>query len=210
MRHVLLALLCLTATAHADDLEARARKLSHDAIIVDGHLDAPDQLSDKWADISTKGATPQFDLPRAKEGGLTAPFFSIFVSPAFADAGGTHRAVELIDLTRRVIEGHTADMQPAGSVDDIRAAKKAGKLGILMGIEGGHAIENSLAVLRELYRSGARYMTLTHVNTNDWADSSGNYMVGDYDPKPFIKHHGLSDFGREVVKEMNRIGMIVD
>jgi membrane dipeptidase len=203
-------LLCLAATAHADDLEARARKLSHDAIIVDGHLDAPDQLSDKWADVADKGATPQFDLPRAKEGGLTAPFFSIFVSPAFADAGGTRRAEELIDLTRRVIDGHSADMMAAASVDDVRSAKKARKLGILMGIEGGHAIENSLGVLREMYRAGVRYMTLTHMNSNDWADSSGNYLIGDYDPRPFMKHHGLTDFGRDVVKEMNRIGMIVD
>jgi membrane dipeptidase len=207
MRHALLVLACLTATAHADD---KATKLAHDAIIVDGHLDAPDQLSDKFKDISERGATDHFDLPRAKEGGLTAPFFSIFVSPMYAEQGGARRALELIDLTRRVIADHPNDMMPAASVDDVRAAKKGGKLGILMGIEGGHAIENSLGVLREMYRAGVRYMTLTHINTNDWADSSGNYMIGEYDPKAAVKHHGLTDFGKEVVKEMNRLGMIVD
>jgi membrane dipeptidase len=210
MRHALLLVIALCATAHADDLQDRAKKLTRDAIIVDGHLDAPDQLWDKWKDISERGATDHFDLPRAKEGGLTAPFFSIFVSPLYAEHDGAARALDLIDLTRRVIADHPAEMMAAASVDEIRAAKKAGKIGVLMGIEGGHAIQNSLGVLREMYRGGVRYMTLTHVNTNDWADSSGNYFIGDYNPKPFIKHHGLSDFGRDVVREMNRLGMIVD
>jgi membrane dipeptidase len=101
-------------------------------------------------------------------------------------------------------------MVMAGSVDEIRAAKKAGKLAVLMGIEGGHAIEDSLSVLREMYRAGVRYMTLTHTNTNNWADSSGPFFLPDFDPKQHVRHGGLSDFGREVVKEMNRIGMIVD
>jgi membrane dipeptidase len=212
MRHTLLCLtlLATSATARADDIQDRAKKLTRDAIIVDTHLDAPEQLVDKWKDVGEKGATDHFDIPRAKEGGLTAPFFSIFVDASYAEKGGAARALDLIDLTRRVIADHPNDMMPAASVDEIRAAKKAGKLGVLMGIEGGHAIENSLPVLREMYRAGVRYMTLTHVNTNDWADSAGNFMLGDYDPKPFIKHHGLNDFGREVVKEMNRIGMIVD
>src|SRR2546423_145032 len=113
MRHALFLLACLTATANADD---RATKLAHDAIIVDGHLDAPDQLSEKFKDISERGATDHFDLPRAKEGGLTAPFFSIFVSPMYAEHGGARRALELIDLTRRVISDHPNDMMPAGSV----------------------------------------------------------------------------------------------
>src|SRR3954469_8655220 len=151
MRHALLALFLATSVApsiaRAEDLDARAKKLVHDAIIVDGHLDAPEQLVDKWKDVSDKGATDHFDLPRAKEGGLSAPFFSIFVDASYAEHGGARRALELIDLTHRVIDGHTADMMQAATVDDARAAKKAGKLGIFMGIEGGHAIENSLGVL---------------------------------------------------------------
>jgi len=202
--------LCVAVPASADDFDVKAKKLQQSAIIVDGHLDAPMALEEKWADIAVKGATPHFDLPRAKEGGLTAPFFSIFVSAAYADKGAAKEALELIDLTRRVVAEHPADMMMAASVDDIRAAKKANKLGVLMGIEGGHAIEDSLGVLREMYKVGVRYMTLTHTNTNNWADSSGPYFLPDYDAKHYVKHGGLTDFGREVVKEMNRLGMIVD
>jgi membrane dipeptidase len=208
---VAVATLAAPSLAHADDFAARAKKLQPTAIIVDTHLDAPDALSIKWADVGTRGATDHFDLPRAKEGGLTAPFFSIYVAASYAETGGAaKRALELIDLTRRVIADHPKDTMFAGSVDDIRAAKKAGKLGILMGIEGGHAIEDSLAVLREMYRAGVRYMTLTHVNTNHWADSSGPFFLPDFDPKKSAVHDGLTDFGRDVVKEMNRLGMIVD
>jgi membrane dipeptidase len=210
MRSSLLLLLAATSLAHADDFEARAKKLQPSLTIVDGHLDAPMELADKWADVSTLGATASFDLPRAKEGGLTAPFFSIFVSAMYADSGAAKRALELIDLTRKVVADHPGDMVMAASVDDIRAAKRAGKLGVLMGIEGGHAIEDSLGVLREMYRAGVRYMTLTHSNTNHWADSSGFYMLPDFDPKSYVVHGGLTDFGRDVVKEMNRLGMIVD
>jgi membrane dipeptidase len=206
----LLVLLAATSLVHADDFEARAKKLQPSLIIVDGHLDAPMELADKWADISTRGATSHFDLPRAKDGGLTAPFFSIFVPSSFADHGAARKALELIDLTRTVLADHPADAMFAGSVDDIRAAKKAGKLGVLMGIEGGHALEDSLGVLREMYRAGVRYVTLTHTNTNHWADSSGSYLEPDFNPKSAAVHGGLSEFGRDVIKEMNRIGMIVD
>jgi membrane dipeptidase len=194
----------------AEDLAAHVARLQREAIVVDTHLDAPDQLSDKWADIATRGATDHFDLPRAREGGLTAPFFSIYVSAAYADHGAARRALDLIDLTTRVVADHPNDMMMATTVDDARAAKKAGKLAVFMGIEGGHAIEDSLGVLREMYRAGVRYMTLTHTNTNHWADSSGPFYMPDFDPKQSKVHGGLSDFGREVVKEMNRIGMIVD
>jgi membrane dipeptidase len=211
MKSVLALVLVLASTASADDFAARAKKLQREAIVVDTHLDAPEQLVDKWADVSERGATKHFDLPRAKEGGLTAPFFSIYVDQVYAEAGGaTRRALELIDLTHRVVDGHPKDMMMAASVADIRAAKRAGKMAVLMGIEGGHAIEDSLGVLRQMYRDGVRYMTLTHVNTNHWADSSGPFYLPDFDPKKSAVHGGLTDFGRDVVKEMNRLGMIVD
>jgi len=211
MKTALALLLALAATARADDFAARAKKLQREAIVVDTHLDAPDQLSGKFADVAERGATPHFDLPRAREGGLTAPFFSIYVASAYAEAGGAaRRALELIDLTHRVVDTHPRDMMMAASVADIRAAKKAGKLAVLMGIEGGHAIEDSLPVLRQMYRAGVRYMTLTHTNTNHWADSSGPFYLPDFDPKQSAVHGGLTDFGRDVVKEMNRLGMIVD
>ena len=182
-------------------LAARAAKLHREAIVVDTHLDAPDQLADKWADVANQGATDHFDLPRAKAGGYTAPFFSIYVAASYAERGrAAARALELIDLTHRVVDGHPGDMMLATSPADIRAAKKANKLAILMGIEGGHAIEDSMAVLRQMYRAGIRYMTLTHTNTNHWADSSGPFYEPDFDPKKSIVHKGLSSFGESVVK----------
>jgi len=210
MRHSLLIVMLVPMIARADDVATRARKLHTESIVVDTHLDAPDQLASKWADVSNKGATDHFDIPRAREGGLTAPFFSIYVAASYADHGAARRALELIDLTHRVVDGHPKDMALAASVADIRAAKQGGKMAILMGIEGGHAIEDSLGVLREMYRAGVRYMTLTHTNTNHWADSSGPFYEPDFDPKQSAVHGGLSDFGRDVVKEMNRLGMIVD
>jgi membrane dipeptidase len=196
--------------AHADDVAQRARKLHTEAIVVDTHLDAPDQLARKWADVAVGGATDHFDIPRARAGGLSAPFFSIYVAASYAERGAARRALDLIDLTHRVVDGHTRDMMLASSVADIRAAKQAGKIAILMGIEGGHAIEDSLGVLRQMYRAGIRYMTLTHTNTNNWADSSGPFYQPDFDPKKSAVHGGLSEFGKDVVKEMNRLGMIVD
>jgi len=210
MRYWFLAILILPLIARADDIATRAQKIHASSIVVDTHLDAPDQLSTKWADVATRGATDHFDIPRARQGGLTAPFFAIYVAASFADHGAARRALELIDITHRVVDGHRQDMTLATTPAEIRAAKQDGKIAVLMGIEGGHAIEDSLGVLREMYRAGVRYMTLTHVNTNHWADSSGPFYEPDFDPKKSAVHNGLSDFGKNVVKEMNRIGMIVD
>jgi membrane dipeptidase len=210
MRHWLLAVLLIPMIARADEISPRAKKLHAEAIVVDSHLDAPDQLAAKWADVAVRGATDHFDIPRAKEGGLTAPFFSIYVAASYADRGAARRALELIDITHRTVDAHPKDMMLANTAAEIRAAKQAGKMAVLMGIEGGHAIEDSLGVLREMYRAGVRYMTLTHTNTNHWADSSGPFYEPDFDPKKSAVHGGLSEFGKSVVKEMNRIGMIVD
>jgi len=210
MRHWLTAFLLVPLLARADDLATRAGKLHSAAIVVDTHLDAPDQLARTWADVSSRGATDHFDIPRARQGGLTAPFFSIYVAASYADQGAARRALELIDLTHRVVDEHPRDLVLAASPADVRAAKQAGKIAVLMGIEGGHAIEDSLGVLRQMYRAGVRYMTLTHTNTNHWADSSGPFYEPDFDPKKSVVHGGLSEFGKTVVKEMNRLGMIVD
>lgn len=210
MRTWLLAVLLVPMVAHADDVATRAKQIHAEAIVVDTHIDAPDQLSGKWADIAVQGATDHLDLPRARAGGLTAPFFSIYVAAGYADHGAAHRALELIDITHRVVDGHPRDTMLAVSPADIRAAKQAGKIAVLMGIEGGHAIEDSLAVLRQMYLAGVRYMTLTHTNTNHWADSSGPFYEPDFDPKQSAVHNGLTEFGKTVVKEMNRLGMIVD
>ena len=197
--------------AAAADLESKARRLHERAIVVDTHIDAPYALEKKWADVDGRGATEHFDIPRALEGGLTAPFFAIYVPKSYAEAGGAAReALDLIDLVQRVVRAHADRLVAATSVAEIRQAKRDGRIAVLMGIEGGHAIEDSLGALREFHRLGVRYMTLTHTNTNHWADSSGTFYLPDFNPADFQVHHGLSDFGRAVVREMNRIGMMVD
>jgi membrane dipeptidase len=199
------------AGAPAGEIDARARRLHASAIVVDTHLDAPDELHRKWADLAVPGATRHFDIPRARAGGLTAPFFAVYVPATYAETGGAARyTLEIIDLVRRVVAAHPADLVAATAPADIRRAKKDGRIAVLMGIEGGHAIEDSLAALRQFHALGVRYMTLTHTNTNHWADATGPFYLPDYDPAAARVHDGLTDFGREVVREMNRIGMLVD
>ena len=199
------------SVAAADDNDARARRLHARAIVVDTHVDAPYALEKKWADVGERGATPHFDIPRALEGGLTAPFFAIYVPARYAETGGAAReTLDLIDLTRRLVRAHPQEMVLADSVADIRRSKKDGRIAVLMGIEGGHAIEDSLGALRQFRGLGVRYMTLTHTNTNNWADSSGRFYLPDFNPDEYRVNHGLSEFGRAVVREMNRIGMLVD
>jgi membrane dipeptidase len=200
-----------TPAAPADDSGERARRLHREAIVIDTHVDAPDQLQKKWVDLATAGATTHLDIPRARAGGLTAPFFAVYVSATYAETGGAARyTLEIIDLVGRVVTGHPRDLVAATTPADIRRAKKDGRIAVLMGIEGGHAIEDSLALLRQYHALGVRYMTLTHTNTNHWADATGPFYLPDFDPAAARVHDGLTDFGRAVVREMNRIGMLVD
>jgi membrane dipeptidase len=159
-----------------------------------------------------RGTTGHADIPRWREGGVTAPFLAAYVSADFAKSGGAaKKALEFVDLIHRLVEAHPKDLVFADSVAGIRQAKKDGKIAILIGIEGGHAIEDSLGALSSFYRLGVRYMTLTHTNTNNWADSSGSFFGADlYDPGKSAVHGGLTDHGREVILEMNRLGMLVD
>lgn len=190
--------------------EQRAARLHERAIIVDGHDDIPTVIFGTGIDIGDKTPWTHTDLARMKAGGITGTFFSIFVEgelaekPTVVGGGPLRRAIDLVDITYRQIERHPDELMLATSAADIRRAKREGKVAVLMGIEGGHAIENSLSALRVLHRLGCRYMTLTHTNTNEWADSAG--MSG---PPP-VRHHGLTPFGEEVVREMQRIGMLVD
>src|SRR5712691_7036965 len=200
----------LASASAADDTPARAARIHREAIVVDTHEDVPDALAEKWADVGVKGATKHFDIPRAKEGGLTAPFFAVYVPASYADGGAARIALDRIDMVQNVVAAHPADLVSAASVAEIRRAKREGKIAILMGIEGGHAIEDSLGALRDFRRLRVRYMTLTHTNSNHWADSSGNFFAPRFDAESYRLHHGLSDFGRSVVREMNRIGIMVD
>jgi membrane dipeptidase len=189
----------------------RALQIHKKAIVVDTHNDITSPMYDEDFDLATSsvgkfhkfGGDPfHTDINRLKAGGISAEFFSIYVAPEFVakDGGATARAMNLIDAVYRAAEQNPDKMIMAYTANDIRNAKRAGKIAALMGIEGGHAIGNSLATLREFYRLGVRYMTLTWNNTNDWADAARGEQ----------RHNGLSDFGKDVVREMNRLGMLVD
>ena len=208
-------LLCVIASAQtmpkdADPkIWAQALKIHKKAIVVDGHNDITSPMVDEDLDLSTNtigkyhrdGDPFHTDIARLKTGGITGEFFAIYVG---GNRMQTHdsmrRAMDLIDATYREVEKHSGDLTMCTTAADIRRAKKQGRICILMGIEGGYAIENSLYALRNFYRLGIRYMTLTHNVTHDWADSHVTAP----------RHGGLNDFGREVVKEMNRLGMLVD
>jgi len=203
----------------ADDkaLRARAEKLHRESIVIDTHNDVTTPMIDEDFDLASHGDDPNAkikthtDLSRMKTGGLTAEFFAIYVDHLYIDKkpsqGGAaaRRALDMIDAVYQQVQRHPDQMMMAFTAADIRRAKKEGKLAALMGIEGGHAIEDSIHTLRMFYKLGVRYMTLTHTNTNDWADSSG-----DITDSAVSHHNGLTDFGRQVVLEMNRVGMMVD
>jgi membrane dipeptidase len=190
----------------APAVSAKAVQIQNSAIVVDTHADTPQRFLDENFDIGN--ADPKdnghISLDKARAGNLGAEFFSIWVEPSYKGQFA-HRAVDLIDSVYEQAARHPDRIMMAFSVDDIERAHKQKKLAALMGIEGGHAIENDIRLLREFYRLGVRYMTLTWSNTNEWGDSSG-----DIDDPKVEHHHGLTDFGKQVVIEMNRLGMMVD
>ena len=207
----LLSIASLFTKPPVEDVKARASRLIRNAVVVDTHEDVAEQLEKEWVDIGVRQKTGHVDIPRWREGGVTAPFLAAYVSSSYAASGkAAGRALEVIDLIHRLVESHPKDLVFADSAAGVRAAKKEGKIAVLIGVEGGHAIEDSLAALSSFHRLGARYMTLTHTNTNGWADSSGSFFSFSFDPKKYAVHDGLTDFGRQVVLEMNRLGMLVD
>ncbi len=207
-----LLLFAIAVVVSAQDLTQRALALHKSAIVVDTHEDVPERLEKEWVDLSARGKTGHVDIPRWRQGGMTGAFLAAYVNADFAKKGGSaKKALEFIDLIHRLVEAHPKDLVFADSVAGIRQAKKDGKIAALIGIEGGHAIEDSLGALSAYYRLGVRYMTLTHTNTNNWADSSGSFFGSElYEPKQYAVHDGLTEHGREVVLEMNRLGMLVD
>lgn len=188
-------------------ISAKARSIHNSALIVDTHADTPQRFLDEDFDI---GSTDPHDighisLDKARRGNLSAEFFSIWVEPETNQGHFAQHTFDLIDSVYQQAERHPDRMMMAFSVADIERAHQQHKLAALMGIEGGHSIENDIHLLRDYYRLGIRYMTLSWSNTNEWADSSGDVD----DPK--VQHHnGLTDFGKQVVGEMNRLGMMVD
>jgi membrane dipeptidase len=207
---VSLALCAATPSARAEEpLLARTRALQARAIVIDTHSDTTSRMLDDastWAhwspgfDISRRNPDGHMDLPRMREGGLKAQFFAIYVAKEYAQGGAARRALDMIDVVYRMLDRYPDQVELARTASEIRRIAGDKKIAALMGIEGGHAIEDSLGALRMFYRVGVRYMTLTHTNTNDFCDSSGDAP----------RWHGLNELGRQVVREMNRIGMMVD
>jgi membrane dipeptidase len=207
MRKVLLGLwIPLVLAAQRPVTDAEVARVHQSAILIDTHNDVPLRTV-RGFDIGVQDERGHTSIPRLRQGGVGAVFFAVYVAPSYAKSGGAARhALEVIDSVRRdIVAAHPTDFMLATSAGEIEQAHKQGKIAALMGVEGGHAIEDSLRVLRIFYDLGARYMTLTHSNTNNWADSSG-----DIDRADVPHHNGLTKFGREVIAEMNRLGMIVD
>jgi membrane dipeptidase len=182
------------------DLDRRAREIHQKSIVIDTHMDTLQRVLIKGADLGVRSTDGQADIPRFKEGGVGAEFFAVWIDSIYSPHYAVRRTLDLIDSMYGVLQKYPDRIELARNAADIRRIHSSGKLAALMGIEGGHAIQNDLGALRMFHRLGVLYMTLTHSKNNDWADSSTEAP----------RWHGLNDFGRQVVKEMNRIGMIVD
>ncbi len=190
-----------TQTQASDVVSPRASQIHRRAIVVDTHDDTTQRLLfDKSFDIGRRSDTGNIDIPRMREGGLDALFFSIFIPGDVTGPLAVRRAMALIDSVHEAVRRHPADLVLATTATDVRRAAADGKIAALMGMEGGHMIDDDLGLLRSYAKLGVRYLTLTHsVNTN-WADSSGDTP----------SHNGLTAFGKDVVRELNRLGMMVD
>ena len=185
--------------------QAEVDRITREAILIDTHNDVTSSTVSGY-DIATPNKSGETDLPRM-EGFLGAEFFAVYVDAEYVNGNhSANRTLQMIDTVRTdVIAAHPNDFFFATTADDILRAHNEHKIAALMGIEGGHAIEDSLRLLRDYYALGIRYMTLTHFNTNNWADSQG-----DFDDPKVAHHNGLTPFGKDVVREMNRLGMMVD
>ena len=188
------------ATVMADDLSAQARKLHFSSIVVDTHDDTTQRFLDGDFDLAPRNASGSIDIPRMKEGGLGAIFFSVWIPSKITGPPAVKRALDQIDAVREQVRKHSGDLALATTAAEVREARQDRKIAALLGVEGGHMIDSDLGVLRSYAALGVRYMTLTHSGNVEWADSSTDKAV----------HNGLSDFGKDVVREMNRLGMMVD
>jgi len=184
----------------SDEISPRAKKLHFSSIVVDTHDDTTQRLLTPGFDIGVRHTDGSIDIPRMREGGLGAIFFSIWMSGTVTGPEAVKRSLDQIDAIREMVRTHAKDLVLCTTAAEIRRAHADGKIAVLMGVEGGHMIDSDLAVLRSYADLGVRYMTLTHSVNDEWADSSTD--------KP--AHNGLTDFGKEVVREMNRQGMMVD
>ncbi|HLG15384.1 MAG TPA: dipeptidase [Blastocatellia bacterium] len=197
-----LSLLLISSASTAQDGDAvaqRARKIHFSSIVIDTHIDTTPKLQTNWkfTDEHKDGA---IDLPRMKKGGLNALFFSIYMSGTVTGPKAVNDSIERIAAVHNLAEDMPNEVALCVTADQVRKAHKQGKIAALLGMEGGHMINNSLPVLRMYAELGVRYLTLTHSVNTDWADSSGDQP----------KHNGLTDFGKDVVRELNKLGIMVD
>ena len=207
---VLTSVLLLSASAVAQSAASKPatsswQSIHNSALIIDTHADTPGRFVDENFDLAQDAGRGYVDFNKIKAGNLGAEFFSIWVDPKAFKGQEIKRALDMIDSIYQQAQRHPDRMVMAFSTQDILAAHRQHKLAALMGLEGGHAIQGDMRVLRDYYRLGVRYLTLTWSNTNELGDSSG-----DLDNKDVEHHDGITDFGRQVVREMNRMGMIVD
>lgn len=190
----------LAVGVKSGEISARAKKLHYSSIVVDTHDDTTQRFLDEKFDIAERHTDGSIDLPRMRQGGLDAIFFSIWIPSKITGPGAVNRAIEQIEAVRGQVKNHPRELALATTAAEVRAAHKQGKIAALMGVEGGHMINSDLEVLRKFASLGVRYMTLTHSGNSEWAHSSGDKSA----------HNGLTDFGKEVIREMNRLGVIVD
>jgi membrane dipeptidase len=184
----------------ADDFAERAHALHFSSLVIDTHADTTQRFLDPGFDLSPRNTSGSVDIPRLKEGGIGAIFFSIWIPSKVTGPPAVQRAHTQIDAILGQIRKHPDDLTLAITAAQVREIHATKKIAVLMGLEGGHMISSNLDVLRDYFDLGVRYMTLTHSGNVDWADSST--------AKP--AHNGLTDFGKDVIREMNRLGMMVD
>ena len=185
---------------HADEVSSRARDIHFSSLVFDTHTDTPQRLLFDRFDLAKRDAEGCVDIPRLREGGVRAVFFALWVPVEITGGVATQRARDLLDAVVAQIQLHSDALALCTSCTEIRAARAANKIAICLGVEGGHAIDSDLSLLREFHARGVRYMTLTHNAATEWADSSNAAPL----------HNGLTGFGREVIREMNRLGMLID
>lgn len=196
----LIAAAILTRTALADEISGRAHKLHFSSIVLDTHDDTTQRFFSKDYDLGKQNRDGHVDIPRMREGGMNAIFFSIWIDGRIMGPPAVEKALDQIDAVRENVKKYSNDMMLARTADDVRRAHAQGKIAALMGVEGGHMIGNDIRIVRIFADLGVRYMTLSHFYNDEWADSSTD--------KP--AHNGLTDFGKDIVREMNRQGIVVD
>ena len=183
-----------------DSLAERARRVHTRALVVDTHDDTPQRMVFQGFDLGARDPRGHVDIPRMREGGLDAVFFSIWVPSKVTGPEAVERSLKQIDAVHEQVRRHPADLRLATTAAEVKAAVGDGKIAVLMGMEGGHMIDDDLGLLRSYAALGVRYLTLTHFLNNNWADSSTD--------KP--AHDGLTAFGKDVVRKLNRLGVLVD